>query len=109
MTVRGQMNVPDSLAALFYKQLEVFPQEKIYLHTDKTCYVAEEKMWFRAHIADAVTHVPAPVSRYVYVELFNPLDSLITRVKIRNDNYVYHGYIDILHITRLHTLYAQPG
>ena len=91
----GQRTIPDSLKYLFLEQLTVFPQEKIYLHTDKPYYITGEKIWFRAYLVDAVTHVPFPASRYVYVELFNPLDSLISRVKIRNDNDAYHGYINI--------------
>ena len=95
ITVSGQRSIPDSLEYLFFEQTSVFPQEKIYLHTDKPCYITGEKIWFRAYLVDAVTHVPFPASRYIYVELFNPLDSLISRVKIRNENDVYHGHIDI--------------
>ena len=95
VSVFGQRNLPDSLVTLFSRQLKVFPQEKIYLHTDKPYYITGEKIWFRAHLVDAATHVPCPVSRYVYVELFNHSDSLIARVKIGNDNDAYHGYIDI--------------
>ena len=91
----GREGVEDSLRSLFERQLVVFPQEKLYLHTDKTVYITGEKIWLRAHLADAATHIPLPVSQYVYVELFNPLDSLVARVKIRKDNDAYHGYVDI--------------
>ena len=79
--IYGQSNVPDSLALLFDNQLTVFPQEKIYVHTDKPYYISGERIWFRAYLADAINHVPSPASRYVYVELINPLDSIVTRVK----------------------------
>ena len=75
--------------------MTVFPQEKIYLHPDKPFYITGEKIWFRAYLVNAASYVPFPLSRYIYVELFNPLDSLLTRVKIRNNNDAYHGYIDI--------------
>ena len=94
-TVFAQQTMPDSLTLLFNRQLMVFPQEKIYLHTDKPYYITGEKIWFRAHLVDAASHVPFPLSRYVYVELFNPLDSLLSRVKIRNENDAYHGFMDI--------------
>ena len=55
------------LVSLFHNQLAVFPQEKIYLHTDKPYYLSGERIWFRAHLANAATHIPEPVSRYVYV------------------------------------------
>ena len=89
----SQRSLPDSLALSFRNQLEVFPQEKIYVHTDKPYYLSGEKIWFRAYLVDAVTHIPSPVSRYVYVELINPLDSVVTRVKIREVEEAYHGYL----------------
>ena len=93
LSVSGQADVPDSLAFLFNYQLSSFPQEKIYLHTDKPYYITGERIWFRAYLADAMNHVPSPVSRYVYVELINPLDSIVTRVKIRQNEDAYHGYL----------------
>lgn len=89
----GQNALPDSLDMLFSTQLRLFPQEKVYLHTDKTYYVAGETIWFRAHLADAANHVPASVSRYVYAELIDPIDSVLVRVKIRPDQDAYHGHI----------------
>ena len=89
----GQNSVSDSLAILFNHQMNVFPQEKIYIHTDKPYYITGESIWFRAYLADAATHIPTPVSRYVYVELINPLDSIVTRVKIRQEEGAYHGYL----------------
>ncbi|MGV8094428.1 MAG: TonB-dependent receptor plug domain-containing protein [Mangrovibacterium sp.] len=91
----GQTSLSDSVAMLFSRQLKLFPQEKIYLHTDKTYYVAGEKIWFRAHLADAAVHLPASVSRYVYAELIDPLDSVLVRVKIRPEKGSYNGSIAI--------------
>jgi len=88
-------DIPDKLVSLFQKQLEVFPQEKIYVHTDKPYYVSGEKIWFRAYPADAVSHVPVSIDRYVYVELINSLDSIIDRVKIRQEEKAYYGYLPI--------------
>ena len=94
--VYGQNSIPDNLASLFHHQLISFPQEKIYLHTDKPYYLSGEKIWFRAYLADAVTHIPSPFSRYIYVELINPLDSVVARVKIRPDEVeAYHGHLPI--------------
>lgn len=91
----GQTSLPDSVTMLFSRQLKMFPQEKIYLHTDKSYYVAGEKIWFRAHLADAAIHLPVALSRYVYVELIDPLDSMLVRVKIRPAEGSYQGHIEI--------------
>ena len=93
ITLYAQRAIPDSLIFLFDKQLAVFPQEKIYLHTDKPYYISGERIWFRAHLVDAATHVPVSISRYVYVELINPPDSVVARIKIREEEGTYHGWL----------------
>ena len=95
LTMYGQNNIQDKLVSLFQKQLEIFPQEKIYVHTDKPYYILGEKIWFRAYVVDAKSHDPVSVSRYVYVELINPLDTVVARVKIRQEEGVYYGYLPI--------------
>jgi len=93
--LHGQNSVPDKLTSSFQKQLEVFPQEKIYVQTDKPYYISGEKIWFRTYVADAVSHQPVSVSRYVYVELINPLNAVVERVKIRQEEGAYYGYLHI--------------
>lgn len=62
------------------------PQERIYLQTDRSYYVAGDTVWFRAHLLDAVTRVPVSRSRYVYVELHDQqADTLMQRVMLRCD------------------------
>ena len=95
VSLYGQQNLSDRLFSLFINQLTIFPQEKLYLHTDKPFYITGEKIWFRAHLVSAVDHVTFPFSRYVYVELHSPSDSLVSRVKIQNDSNAYHGHIEI--------------
>jgi len=91
----GQETIANRLASLFEQQLKVFPQEKIYLHTDKPYYISGEQIWFRAYLVDAATHIPVFASRYIYVELINPLDTVVARVKIQHTDSVYCGHIDI--------------
>lgn len=87
-------SILDSTSALFRRQLMSFLQEKIYIHTDKPYYISREKIWFRAHLLDAALHGPALMSRYVYVELINPLNIVIRRIKIRQDEEgVYSGNV----------------
>ncbi len=87
--------IADSLFSLFNRQLKCFPQEKIYLHTDKPYYISGETIWLRAHVADAATHVPVSASRYVYLELVNPLDTVVARIKVRQTDSAYFGHIPL--------------
>jgi hypothetical protein len=73
-------------------QLNVFPQEKIHLHTDRNFYVPGERIRFRAYVTDAATHTFPIFSRYVYAELIDARDSLVSRVMIRPaEENMFHG------------------
>ncbi|MDR2585217.1 MAG: TonB-dependent receptor plug domain-containing protein [Prevotellaceae bacterium] len=72
-------------------QLTVYPQEKIYLHTDRDIYIPGEKIWFKAYLTDAATHRYPTGSRYVYVELIDMHDLLVERVMIRPTDGLFHG------------------
>jgi len=74
-------------------RFKTLPQEKLYLHFDKPCYVAGDRMWFRAYLVNANTHQPDTASCAVYVELVNSCDSLIRRIKIPAQKGVYSGSI----------------
>ena len=96
ISAQEPMLVTDSVETRLQQQLLAYPQEKIYVQTDKAGYLSGERIWFRAHMVDALTHQPVFLSRYIYVELIGPLDDLVRRVKIRPDSTgAYAGYIDL--------------
>lgn len=85
-----------SIGNLFLRQISVFPQEKIYIQTDKSAYVVGDTLWMRIHLVDALFLKQANASRYVYVELLNPLANVIERVMIRPDSLGYfYGHIPV--------------
>jgi len=71
------------------------PQEKVYLHTDKSVYSAGESIWFKAYLLNATTHLEDTKSRFIYVELINSFDSVISRVKIKKDSLGFSGHINV--------------
>lgn len=93
LSCMAQSSLVDSIQDRFKDQLMLFPQEKLHLHTDKSVYIAGDTIWFRAHVVDAATHIPATVSRCVYVELINQLDSVIHRVRVSLSDSIYCGYM----------------
>ncbi|MBK5195240.1 MAG: hypothetical protein JJE08_04285 [Proteiniphilum sp.] len=96
ISAQEQVIVTDSVELRLQQQLIAFPQEKIYVQTDKSSYLSGERIWLRAHMVDAFTHQPAFISRYIYIELINPLDDLVKRIKIRPDSTgAYSGHIDL--------------
>ena len=70
-----------------------FPQEKLHITTDKSRYMAGDTIWLRAFVVNAATHEPVDASKYCYVELLNPFDSLESRIKIKEKNGVLQGYL----------------
>lgn len=81
---------------LLIEQLTAWPQEKIYIQTDKPTYLAGERLWLRTHLVDAASHQPIYLSRYVYAELFSPMDVLEKRIMMRPDSTgAYSGYINL--------------
>ena len=92
----GQPVSMDTLNNRVLEQLVLFPQEKIYVHTDKPYYIVGENIWFRAHIVNASVHQPSILSRYIYGELISPTDTIVNRVKIKPDSLGYfHGYFNL--------------
>lgn len=77
-------------------QRYIYPQEKIHVMTDRGVYLAGDTLWLRAWVVDAATYQPVFASKFVYVELLSPTDSLCARVKIhQDDDGVFEGYMPI--------------
>ena len=55
------------------------PQEKVYLHTDKTDYFPGEDIWYKAYLMIGPNHVPDSITEVLYVELINDKGVIINR------------------------------
>lgn len=90
--VNAQQLSPDTVITRLWQQIHCFPQEKLYLHTDKNEYVAGEKIWMKAYTVNATTHHPDSSSRYVYVDLINPFNQVALRKCFQRDSLqLIHG------------------
>ncbi|MDL2278997.1 hypothetical protein LJC57_10470, partial [Parabacteroides sp. OttesenSCG-928-G07] len=94
--IQGQtLTARDTFITNLEKQLELFPQEKLHLHFDRNFFVPGDRIWFKAYLVDAQTHLSNTLSRYIYVELINSNNELIERIMLRPDGkdfYVFHGH-----------------
>lgn len=85
-----------SVEELFLEQISLYPQEKIYLQTDRSTYIPGDIIWFRAHLVDALLLKQANASRYVYIELIDPAEQVVQRVKLRPDSIgCFHGQVQL--------------
>jgi TonB-dependent SusC/RagA subfamily outer membrane receptor len=48
------------------------PQQKVYLHLDKSYYYTGDIIWFKAYLVDGMFHKPDSFSTNLYVELISP-------------------------------------
>ncbi len=88
----GQQLIAERLDRQRYE----FPQEKIHLFTDRGNYLAGDTIWLRAWVVDAGTHAPVNASRFLYVDLLAPNDSVMHRVKLHSgDDGVFQGYFPL--------------
>ena len=57
-------------------------QEKIFVHTDKTVYLAGEIIWFKIYNVDESFNKPIDISKVAYVEIINEDQKAVMQAKI---------------------------
>ncbi|NCU33229.1 MAG: hypothetical protein EOM23_09940, partial [Candidatus Moranbacteria bacterium] len=91
----GQEPDIKTIATRFAQLWHFNPQEKVYVHTDKPYYNAGETIWLSAYVLNSATHRPDSKSRFVFAELIDPTDSVVSRIKIRKDSIGISGYLKL--------------
>jgi hypothetical protein len=66
----------------FQRYAKYAPAEKIYLHTDKSAYVAGEIIWFKVYNADAATNRQLDFSKVAYVEVLDRNNKPVLQAKV---------------------------
>lgn len=64
----------------------LFPQEKVFVHTDNTGYFVGETIWFEAYVLRADQAAPTDISGVLYVELVDPFGEVTQTHKIKLEN-----------------------
>ena len=78
------------------RQSILCPPEKVYLHTDRSSFVAGDTVWMKAYVVEGIAHTPMKLSAYVYVELQNPFMETVSRVRLKADKDGFiHGNIPL--------------
>jgi len=95
MNISGQVSFSlDAIQDSLSRQLYYYPQEKIHLHIDRTLYVPDERVWFRAYITDAFSHQTLTKSMYLYVDLIDSTNTTRKRVMVKpGDDLMYYGHL----------------
>ena len=69
--------------------------EKVYLHYDRSCFVAGETIWFKGWVQDASSLSVLPPSNYLYAELLDDRGEAVVRVKIKRSGNGFPGCIEL--------------
>lgn len=86
----------DSLAWRLAYQVWSYPQEKVYVATDRDIYAAGDTIRFRAFLVDAtLLKQKRDGSGYVYVELTDPFGETVRRIKVKRNDGIFAGYIPL--------------
>lgn len=83
------------LLSRILRQVQLFPQEKTYIFTDAESYQVGQRIHFRVFLVNAAIHQTDSASRYVYVELLNPNNLVMKRIRLTRSDQGFVGYIDI--------------
>lgn len=77
---KSQNNI-EQVQQKFKQQVPLF-QEKLYMHTDKSFYLAGEIMWFKIYAVNGETHHPVNISKIAYVEILDRQSKPVLQAKI---------------------------
>lgn len=88
-------NIADTLHLRLEGQYYEYPQEKVHLMTDRNHYMGGDTIWFRGFVVSSATHEPVAVSKYMYVELRTPYNTVDQRIKVIERGGVYAGYVPL--------------
>jgi len=78
----GQDAAPGSLVKDLNQYRAQRLQEKLYVHTDKTFYLAGEICWFKLYCVDAGTHLPLDLSKVAYLEWLDKENKPVLQAKV---------------------------
>lgn len=88
-------NITNEIDAAFLQLQLRPPMEKLYLHTDRSTYISSDDIWFKGYLVTATNHAPVAWSKFIYVELFDKSDSLISRKKIKEAEGIFSGNMSL--------------
>ncbi|MCE7862025.1 MAG: hypothetical protein DYG99_00640 [Bacteroidetes bacterium CHB5] len=77
-----QHNLTDSLQSRFKRYQSGVLQEKLFVHIDRTSYLAGELLWFKIYYVDAYHYKALDISRVAYVEILDKNNDAVVQSKV---------------------------
>ncbi len=95
INLNAQNRTLDLTSAALEGYIKTHPQEKVYLHTDRSYYAAGETIWFQTYLTAGPLNLPSPLSYPVYVQLIDETEQLIDQKIVLTPNGFGSGLIDL--------------
>jgi hypothetical protein len=76
----------DSIQTAFSRYQSKAPQEKLFVHIDRTFYLAGETIWFRLYDIDGRSNRPAALSGIAYIEVLDRDQRPVLQTKVEMKN-----------------------
>ena len=73
------------------KRAQQFPEEKIYIHTDRTFYMPDELFWFKAYLLNGETHKYSQLSKVIYADLISPSGEVLQSWTMQSESGIAMG------------------
>lgn len=80
---QAQEPLPTQIQAYFERIQKEFPTEKAYLHLDKRTYTLGDDLWFSAYLTAGSRQIPSPLSKTLYVDIFDGDGLLLEQRKVQ--------------------------
>lgn len=91
----AQSAIEQTVMERITNEIRQYPQEKVYLQTDKPYYSAGDTLWFKAYLVHSALHTPMHYSRYIYTEVINDINQVVFRERVRPENDMYYCQIPL--------------
>ncbi|RZM28317.1 MAG: hypothetical protein EOO88_09455 [Pedobacter sp.] len=80
--IPGEGSPIERIIAALDKWEDTYPQEKVYLHTDRPGYSIGDTIWFKGYVTIGSKHQLSALSGALYVELVSEKDSVTQMLKL---------------------------
>ncbi len=76
----------ETITGNFHNFCKAIPWEEIYIHTDRSDYIAGEEFWFNIYLIDRQSNKPSSLSKIVYLEILNADNCPVVQKRILIEN-----------------------
>ena len=95
IAIMAQENVLNDPAKQLNQLQQKQAREKLYLHTDRSSYVAGDQVWFNAYLVNATSHALITPQTIAYVELIDQQKEIVLKRYVKVTNGVGAGNFKI--------------